>query len=108
MHTLFVYGTLGPGRPNAHIMENIGGSWQQGYVCGNLREAGWGAAMGFPGIELTLEGEQIAGYVFSSANLPAHWAMLDAFEGEGYQRVPVEVVLQDGSTLMSEIYALKH
>lgn len=40
MHSLFVYGTLGPGRPNAHIMENIGGSWQQGYVLGNLREAG--------------------------------------------------------------------
>lgn len=37
MHSLFVYGTLGPGRPNAHIMENIGGSWQPGYVLGNRR-----------------------------------------------------------------------
>lgn len=25
MSSLFVYGTLGPGRPNAHILENIGG-----------------------------------------------------------------------------------
>ena len=107
MHSLFVYGTLGPGRPNAHIMENIGGSWQQGNVLGNLREAGWGAAMGFPGIELTAEGTQVNGFVFSSDNLSAHWSMLDEFEGEGYQRVPVEVVLQDGSTLISEIYALK-
>ena len=107
MHSLFVYGTLGPGRPNAHFMEIIGGSWQQGYVRGNLREAGWGAAMGFPGIELTAEGTQVNGFVFSSDNLSAHWSMLDEFEGEGYQRVPVEVVLQDGSTLISEIYALK-
>lgn len=107
MHSLFVYGTLGPGRPNAHIMENIGGSWQQGYVLGNLREAGWGAAMGFPGIELTADGAQVNGFVFSSDNISAHWSMLDEFEGEGYQRIPVEVVLQDGSTLMSEIYALK-
>ncbi|WP_058959282.1 gamma-glutamylcyclotransferase family protein [Type-E symbiont of Plautia stali] len=107
MHSLFVYGTLGPGRPNAHIMENIGGSWQQGYVLGNLHEAGWGAAMGFPGIELTAEGTQVNGFVFSSDNLSAHWSMLDEFEGEGYQRVPVEVMLQDGSTLISEIYALK-
>lgn len=25
MESLFVYGTLGPGRPNAHILEKIGG-----------------------------------------------------------------------------------
>ncbi|MGI4199102.1 gamma-glutamylcyclotransferase family protein, partial [Klebsiella pneumoniae] len=30
MESLFVYGTLGPGRPNAHILENIGGTWQEG------------------------------------------------------------------------------
>ncbi len=32
MESLFVYGTLGPGRPNAHILENIGGTWQEGHV----------------------------------------------------------------------------
>jgi gamma-glutamylcyclotransferase (GGCT)/AIG2-like uncharacterized protein YtfP len=32
MATLFVYGTLGPGRPNAHVLEGIGGSWQEGHV----------------------------------------------------------------------------
>lgn len=63
--------------------------------------------MGFPGIELTADGAQVNGFVFSSDNLSAHWSMLDEFEGEGYQRVPVEVMLQDGSTLISEIYALK-
>lgn len=42
MESLFVYGTLGPGRPNAHILENIGGTWQEGHVGGSLLEKGWG------------------------------------------------------------------
>ena len=50
MESLFVYGTLGPGRPNAHILENIGGTWQEGHVGGSLLEKGWGAKMGYPGI----------------------------------------------------------
>ncbi|MEM6768042.1 MAG: gamma-glutamylcyclotransferase, partial [Bacteroidota bacterium] len=52
MNKLFVYGTLGPGRPNEHILSSIGGSWQAGSVKGNLYEEGWGAVMGFPGIVL--------------------------------------------------------
>jgi len=32
MESLFVYGTLGPGRPNSHILEIIGGSWLKGQV----------------------------------------------------------------------------
>ena len=41
MESLFVYGTLGPGRPNAHILENIGGTWQEGHVGGFfIRKAG--------------------------------------------------------------------
>lgn len=41
MESLFVYGTLGPGRPNAHILENIGGKWQEGHVGGSLLDKGW-------------------------------------------------------------------
>ena len=52
INKLFVYGTLGPGRPNEHVMTNIGGKWQDARLKGKLIEAGWGAAMGFPGIQL--------------------------------------------------------
>ncbi|MBC3263460.1 gamma-glutamylcyclotransferase, partial [Salmonella enterica subsp. enterica serovar Javiana] len=52
MESLFVYGTLGPGRPNAHVLEKIGGSWTEGHVGGSLLNKGWGAEMGFPGIVL--------------------------------------------------------
>ena len=34
METLFVYGTLCPGRSNAPILEGIGGMWQTGFVSG--------------------------------------------------------------------------
>ena len=27
---LFVYGTLAPGRPNEHVLSEIGGSWEAG------------------------------------------------------------------------------
>ena len=49
---LFVYGTLGPGGPNEYILNAIGGSWLNATVNGFLREDGWGAAMGYPGIDL--------------------------------------------------------
>lgn len=43
MERLFVYGTLRPGHSNAHIMDNIGGEWQPGYVKGLFYERGlWG------------------------------------------------------------------
>ena len=46
MDTLFVYGTLGPGRPNAYIMENIGGTWLKGSVEGTLEQKGLGGRNG--------------------------------------------------------------
>jgi gamma-glutamylcyclotransferase (GGCT)/AIG2-like uncharacterized protein YtfP len=30
MERLFVYGNLGPGRPNVHILEKIGEIWKKG------------------------------------------------------------------------------
>jgi len=106
MESLFVYGTLGPGRPNAHILENIGGSWQKGYVAGSLEEKGWGAEMGYPGIILNDSGNQVHGFLFTSENLARHWSVLDDFEGEEYARVPVDVVTESGQTVRSCIYML--
>ena len=107
---LFVYGTLAPGRPNAHVLEDIAGSWAEATVAGTLYPEGWGAAMGYPGIVLdgaAEEQEEVAGFLFTSRELSAHWARLDAFEGEGYERVSVKARLQDGGVVDAFIYVLK-
>ena len=107
MLSLFVYGTLGPKRPNAHIMENIGGTWTQAYVYGSLKQEGWGADLGFPGIVLDQSENKVTGFVFFSENLAQHWQMLDDFEGAGYQRVAVKAHLHTGEVVDSFVYALK-
>ncbi|SAV16513.1 gamma-glutamylcyclotransferase family protein [Klebsiella pneumoniae] len=107
MESLFVYGTLGPGRPNAHILENIGGFWQEGHVGGSLVHKGWGADMGFPGIVLDNSGNRVNGFLFMSENLHSQWHILDDFEGEEYQRVPVDVTTEKGEIVKSCIYMLK-
>lgn len=107
MESLFVYGTLGPGRPNAHILENIGGTWQEGHVEGSLLEKGWGAEMGYPGIVLDDSGHRVPGFLFKSENLHNHWHLLDEFEGSEYERVPVEVTTSNGQTVQSCLYMLK-
>ncbi len=103
---LFVYGTLAPGQPNEHVLGEIKGQWQRGYVLGTLHEEGWGADMGFPGIKLSKEGSPVEGWVFSSDELGPHWTRLDAFEGDAYLRVLTEVMISDQSTLSAFIYVL--
>lgn len=107
MESLFVYGTLGPGRPNAHILENIVGTWEEGHVGGSLINKGWGAEMGFPGIVLDDSGSRVQGFIFKSENLQNHWHVLDDFEGAEYERVPVDVTNAEGETIKSCIYMLK-
>ena len=104
---LFVYGTLGLGCPNEHILNNIGGSWDIASAKGNLLNKGWGAEMGFPGIELDESGSEINGFVFTSENLSNHWGKLDEFEGEAYLRVLSNVTLKNGNTVVANIYTLR-
>jgi gamma-glutamylcyclotransferase (GGCT)/AIG2-like uncharacterized protein YtfP len=104
---LFVYGTLGLGRPNEHVLSAIGGSWEVATVTGTLRPEGWGAAMGYPGIDLDEQGCEIEGFLFSSENLSGHWEALDEFEGEAYERVSTKVKLKDGSAVDAYIYTLR-
>lgn len=105
-HRLFVYGTLAPGRPNAHVLAPLGGTWQRGTVRGQLLPDGWGAAAGYPALVPDISGEEVAGLLFTAAELPAHWARIDAFEGPGYVRVPIAVVLEDGTSVEAFVYAL--
>ncbi|MBW1752218.1 MAG: gamma-glutamylcyclotransferase [Deltaproteobacteria bacterium] len=104
---LFVYGTLGPGRPNEHVLKAIGGAWENATVRGKLRQEGWGAEIGYPGIDLDENGEEIEGFLFISENLSSHWKTLDDFEGEGYERVATQAKLEDGSMVDAYIYMLR-
>ena len=105
-HRLFVYGTLAPGRPNAHMLADVPGQWEPATATGTLVPDGWGAASGYPGIVLDDGGGPVTGFLFSSEALGGHWPRLDAFEGDGYVRVLTEVTRQDGSTADAYIYAL--
>ncbi len=105
--SLFVYGTLGPGRPNEHVLTAIGGSWKTATITGTLRNEGWGAELGYPGIELDEVGGEVEGFLFVSENLSDHWAVLDKFEGEAYKRVLAKVQVEDGSMIDAHIYTLR-
>jgi gamma-glutamylcyclotransferase (GGCT)/AIG2-like uncharacterized protein YtfP len=100
LHRLATYGSLAPGRPNQHQLEGLEGRWFVGHVNGMLVHAGWGAGLGYPALVLDPNGSDVRVDVLESADLPAHWERLDAFEGPGYQRVVARV-----RTSIGEVYA---
>ena len=59
-HTLAVYGTLAPGRPNHHVLAPLGGEWTDGTIEGDLIPLGWGAALGYPGFRPRAGGDSVA------------------------------------------------
>lgn len=105
---LFVYGSLAPGQSNHGLLRKLPGSWQRGSVNGLLHPAGTALTAGYPVVDLTAPGVPVAGFLFTSPELPRHWDELDAFEGEGYRRVETRVTLADGSLTDAFIYALDH
>src|SRR5687768_16518407 len=105
-HRLFVYGTLAPGRPNAHVLADVPGEWETATGTGTLLQEGWGAAAGYPGIVLDPHGAEVEGFLFSSERLAEHWARLDEFEGEGYERVVTAVKRKDGTVVDAYSYKL--
>ncbi len=107
VQSLFVYGTLAPGRKNHHVLAAIPGSWESATLRGTLVDEGWGAEFGCPAILPSADGEDIAGHLFSSDELEHYWPLLDEFEGEGYERLPVEVTLLAGGKAGAQVYALK-
>lgn len=106
LHRLATYGTLAPGRPNHHQLDGLDGRWFDGQVHGTLVDAGWGAGLGYPALTLDASGTPVDVSVFESADLPAHWARLDTFEGPGYQRVTTAVRTPAGDVEAS-IYVLR-
>jgi gamma-glutamylcyclotransferase (GGCT)/AIG2-like uncharacterized protein YtfP len=93
---LAVYGSLAPGRANHRQLAGLSGEWRRGSVRGRRLGQGWGAALGFPGLILDPEGDEVAVQLFESVDLPEHWARLDAFEGDSYRRVVTQVRIGDG------------
>ena len=102
---LATYGTLVPGQVNEDQLSGLTGTWSMGVVYGILKDEGWGAADGCPGIVLDPAGDPVRVHIFHSADLPNHWARLDAFEGPGYRRTEVEVQTDHGP-VAAFIYAL--
>ncbi|MEM7796482.1 MAG: gamma-glutamylcyclotransferase family protein [Cyanobacteria bacterium P01_C01_bin.118] len=107
MERLFVYGTLQPGCPNEHVLTTIGGEWQPAVIKGNLIEAGWGADMGYPGLVLDENGNDIHGHVFISSNLSDKWDYLDEFEGKEYERIVTSVAFLNGENVQAHVYVLQ-
>jgi gamma-glutamylcyclotransferase (GGCT)/AIG2-like uncharacterized protein YtfP len=102
----FVYGTLAPGRPNAHVLADVPGRREPATARGQLLQHGWGAEVGFPGIVLDENGPEVHGMLFSSDELRKHWERLDQFEGKGYMRVLTPVSVANGETAQAYIYVL--
>jgi len=90
-HTLAVYGTLAPGRPNHHLVASLGGEWTEGLIEGDLLPVGWGADLGHPGFRPQAGGDAVAVGVLRAPLLASAWPDLDRFEGEGYRRILVPV-----------------
>jgi gamma-glutamylcyclotransferase (GGCT)/AIG2-like uncharacterized protein YtfP len=105
---LAVYGSLAPGRPNHHVIEDVVGSWTQGFVEGELFEIGWGAAIGYPAMRWIPGRGRIAVDVLISERLPGAWARLDAFEGPDYRRVLIPVFGDGGLLAVANIYEARH
>lgn len=93
---LAVYGSLAPGKENHGQLDGLSGTWQPGTVRGHLHAEGWGATMGYTALRLDPEASEVPVLVFESADLPAHWARLDDFEGEDYRREPCTVATAQG------------
>lgn len=101
-----VYGTLAPGQANAGMLAPLRGTWTSGTVRGRRVAAGWGNAAGFPAVQLDETGDAVAVALFESDDLPAHWAQLDAFEGDEYERVVASVTVGD-ATIPACIYVAR-
>lgn len=80
------------------------GRWQPAKVTGTLLPHGWGAALSYPAIRLDRGADAVEGFLFTSDSLAEHWARLDDFEGDRYERVLTEVHLSDGGIAEAFIY----
>ena len=105
---LAVYGSLAPGEVNHQVITDIPGAWREGVVRGSIRQEGWGALVGFPGMTWRPHSEeQITVKLFVSSALEAHWPRIDEFEGSDYLRILVPVEGVAAAPVIANIYQLR-
>jgi gamma-glutamylcyclotransferase (GGCT)/AIG2-like uncharacterized protein YtfP len=104
--SLFIYGSLQPGAPNEHVLSAVEGCWKPAFVRGRLVDAGWGAELGYPGLIIENEGQEVHGQLFTSPALDAKLSELDQLEGEEYTRTVLTAVLKDGTQVKAFAYVL--
>ena len=104
---LAVYGSLAPGQKNHYILENLSGTWLQGFISGKIFDRGWGAGLGYPGAIWKPGGIPVDVHVLVSDQLCEHWQRLDRFEGDEYRRSLVPVYNQSGLLCIANIYELR-
>jgi gamma-glutamylcyclotransferase (GGCT)/AIG2-like uncharacterized protein YtfP len=95
---LAVYGTLAPGEANADQLADCPGTWSQGMVTGRR------AQREHPVLTFDASAGAVPVLVLHSEVLPAHWARLDAFEGDDYHRILVPVARSHGSYTVANLY----
>ena len=103
---LAIYGSLAPGASNHHQIADLRGTWERASVQGRMIDRGWGARKGYPGLELSRDGDDVPVMLFASDDLPRAWARLDAFEGRDYCRV-LATVLREGTVTVANVYELR-
>lgn len=104
---LAVYGSLAPGERNHWVLGELAGEWTRGSVHGILHPDGWGATEGFPGMQWVPSADAMSVLLFSSTELPRHWARIDAFEGDDYRRILIPVGLDGGDRVVANIYEVR-
>lgn len=107
MPALAVYGSLAPGEPNHWMVSRMRGEWTTGTVRGYLFELTWGPAEGHAGFLPDPDGHTVDVAVLRSADLDRRWDEIDDFEGEAYDRRPIEVCLDGGPTIVAEIHVAR-
>ena len=101
---LAVYGTLAPGGRHHALVANLVGTWRRGWVTGELLAGATGAARVYPALRWSPESVRVPAHLLESAELPAHWARLDTFEGPAYRRIVVPFCAEDGSVVDTNLY----
>lgn len=104
VQVLAVYGSLSRGEANHWVINQIAGDWFPGTVRGWRFEITWGPAEGYDGFIADSEGSVVQVELLVSDKLDKNWREVDDFHGDGYRRIPIEVMLESGEVLVAQIY----
>jgi gamma-glutamylcyclotransferase (GGCT)/AIG2-like uncharacterized protein YtfP len=98
---LFVYGTMRQGQTARSLIANQIARCEDAHTNGTI----YAFPMGYPGYVEVGEG-RILGEVLWLPELPATFALLDAYEGADFARIIKQVTLGTGEAIWAWLYAL--